>query len=986
MALPEEPIVKKFFSNKIESTRDNWYNYLIHIARIFYSLDGEEYNRDELLNKFVAMSGRQSGDRDVANFRDEFGAYGTYLGIYHLEKVDGIWRIIVSEAAKQFLCTENPNAAAFCRAQLALFQYPNGAGSGLSQHGTIAVQANILTDTVREITNGIRLNPFRLLCKIVVSQVTIKHRQLSEISIPYQVLFCMVNDARINSTYNPSVELVDQVFTEYSKPDAEISMNLSGLNNFKRNFHIFEKTGLFTRDSRFGLMISQTNYDAAYSCIKAISELTCFYDGFEELYSEPDEEKVKAIISGNSWAKYYDAANLPHDVLATLGVETEDAPIRGRAFVVNNEVESMMTPAWFHEKGKEFETADTEAESFYNDFVEQYAPEKLKELSGSDLLKKVFLNGNKDTLCYFLEFNSKATELFGSIKSGTAYKYGLFYSPKHGSWVTGSSRKSKLLTEVEAEDLAIEIRDYIVAGAEILETTSAPSSLDEYVDLSAKLKSATNGFASRVWALKYYHMLFPNLLPTIYSEAAQKTVLNALDIKPLDTAIARMGQIGLFVSECDISNVVFNRVFWTYCVDNTPDEEEEEIVDTPKYSENEQQFREWMATQTSAQGSICTASMISANCRALREVCSEMDIVEYPDLQNLFSIADIDLFLDVKSIIRGHDDFDSINKHFGNGFLKSALNWYEKYLNATLSEAKKETVSVEPYDKEKFLEDVFMTSDEYDELLRLLLYKKNIILQGAPGVGKTYLAKRFAYSIIGAKDDAFVEMVQFHQSYSYEDFIMGYKPNDDGFELRTGVFYNFCKKAEKDTNPNSKFFFIIDEINRGNLSKVFGELMMLIESDKRGAKNGLKLAYRDEYFFVPENVYIIGMMNTADRSLAMMDYALRRRFSFYEVEPAFGKPVFRTHLEKYIHTQTIVNKVIDRFKDLNKKIADEETSGLGKGFCVGHSYFCVPPVEGQNDTDWYKAIIKYEVAPLLDEYWWDDKAKAEDCKKDLLKD
>lgn len=162
--------------------------------------------------------------------------------------------------------------------------------------------------------------------------------------------------------------------------------------------------------------------------------------------------------------------------------------------------------------------------------------------------------------------------------------------------------------------------------------------------------------------------------------------------------------------------------------------------------------------------------------------------------------------------------------------------------------------------------------------------------------------------------------------------------------------------------------------------------MMLIEGDKRGSKNGLKLAYRDEYFFVPENVYIIGMMNTADRSLAMMDYALRRRFSFYEVEPAFGKTIFRTHLEKYIHTQAVVDKVVERFTDLNKKIADEETSGLGKGFCVGHSYFCVPPVSGQSDEDWYKSIIKFEVAPLLDEYWWDDKAKAEDCKKDLLKD
>ena len=403
------------------------------------------------------------------------------------------------------------------------------------------------------------------------------------------------------------------------------------------------------------------------------------------------------------------------------------------------------------------------------------------------------------------------------------------------------------------------------------------------------------------------------------------------------------------------------------------------------YTENEKHFRTWMSTQRTVSNSLCTASMISNNCSALKKVCSLMDINEYPDLQSLFEIVDVDIFCDIKQLIRSHPDYDEINKACNNRFLSTALKWYEKYLNEELQPKHSITTGfIEPYDKMMFLSEVFMTSEQYDELLNLLAYKRNIILQGAPGVGKTFLAKRLAYSILGRKDSSHIEVVQFHQSYSYEDFMMGYRPVDEGFELKYGSFYNFCKRAENDTNQNSKYFFIIDEINRGNLSKIFGELMMLIEGDKRGEK--VKLVYKDELFCVPDNVYIIGMMNTADRSLALMDYALRRRFSFFEVEPAFDKQSFKMHLSKYISTTNVVNKVLMRITELNNKIADEDSSGLGKGFCIGHSYFCVKPVEGQSDEEWYNAIIKYEIVPLLEEYWWDDKRKAEDCIKALLKD
>ncbi|MGN0495652.1 MAG: AAA family ATPase [Lachnospiraceae bacterium] len=411
-------------------------------------------------------------------------------------------------------------------------------------------------------------------------------------------------------------------------------------------------------------------------------------------------------------------------------------------------------------------------------------------------------------------------------------------------------------------------------------------------------------------------------------------------------------------------------------------DEIEPSFDIGNETETEKSFRIWLSSQTSAAGGKCTAGMVSNTCTALKKVCTEMDIIEYPDVDNLFSITNMDLFCEIKSLIKTHHDYNEINV-LHSRYLGPALNWYEKFMNELYDDTEKETYSFEIYNKDSFLQDVFMDEEEYNKLLTLLLYKKNIILQGAPGVGKTFLAKRFAYSLIGKKDDRYVEIVQFHQSYSYEDFIMGYKPVDEGFKLKTGSFYNFCKKAEKDNDPQSKYFFIIDEINRGNLSKIFGELMVLIEADKRNEK--VKLAYKDELFSVPENVYIIGMMNTADRSLALMDYALRRRFCFYEIEPAFGKPKFKNHILKYLKVAGVADRVVDKLVELNNKIADENTSGLGKGFCIGHSYFCTPPVNNQSDEEWYDTIIDYEIAPLLGEYWWDDKGRAEDCIKELKK-
>lgn len=289
------------------------------------------------------------------------------------------------------------------------------------------------------------------------------------------------------------------------------------------------------------------------------------------------------------------------------------------------------------------------------------------------------------------------------------------------------------------------------------------------------------------------------------------------------------------------------------------------------------------------------------------------------------------------------------------------------------------SIKTVPYNKDSFLEEVFIPknkdkkqNDEYDELVALLKRKKNLILQGAPGVGKTFIARRLAYAMMGEKDDSRIAFIQFHQNYSYEDFIMGYKPDGQGFKLQDGIFYKFCKTASN--YPYRDYFFIIDEINRGNLSKIFGELLVLLESDYRGSKGKAILAYNQEPFSIPNNLYIIGMMNTADRSLAMIDYALRRRFSFYDVKPGFDSEKFSEYKEALSNEK--FNKVISIVTELNKKIADE----FGEGYCIGHSYFC-----GQTECSdkWLKQIIKYEIVPMLQEYWFDDKTKWEHWAKQL---
>ncbi len=352
------------------------------------------------------------------------------------------------------------------------------------------------------------------------------------------------------------------------------------------------------------------------------------------------------------------------------------------------------------------------------------------------------------------------------------------------------------------------------------------------------------------------------------------------------------------------------------------------------------------------------------------ELIEKLEIpVHWNDLKNNAALQQCEVFINNQGSLfkLTEDEYDIIREIIDN---KNIIT--EKLLL---------TSNIKKY---KFAEDSdkpFISEYDFLQTVTLLRRKKNIILQGPPGVGKTFIARKLAYEIMQEVKDANIEMVQFHQSYSYEDFIQGLRPTQKGgFDLRDGIFYSFCQRAL--AHPDRPFFFIIDEINRGNLSKIFGELMMLIEADKREEKFALKLTYaedEEDRFYVPENLFIIGTMNTADRSLAIVDYALRRRFAFVTLQPDYGDN-FRSFLSAKGLSAQLVEHICSAVTKVNGKI--KEDINLGEGFQIGHSYFCTYPAN-EDENKWWSEILSFELKPLLEEIWFDDSTKVTEILKQL---
>lgn len=678
------------------------------------------------------------------------------------------------------------------------------------------------------------------------------------------------------------------------------------------------------------------------------------------------------------------------------------------------------SPEWFYNEAQkpEWIAFIRKADTLHENFINHFGIEHLKSLSGKELLTSLFYNdkGNKLNLCYVLEMDKDMREIFGSIAGGAAYKFGLFFHKKTQSWTCGSPAKPVKLTENEAIQKAEEIRNDLVAGAEIISSFGPLNSTADYEQLYKQLEHISG--INTVWRMKYYQMLFPILFAPFYGQDIQLDVLHFLNQIPSEIPFIRMGQIALFSKKCNIPGIVFGHIWGRSTNHNNKSNDSE----TNTLSDKKHKLHYWMYTvfdDTSwmecQQKEIMVLGMddIGDYSQYDSKESLRLELISTYDnstsrknqalmawnFANKLAINDV-IFakrsntLVGKGIVTGDYIFDDSRQeyknirtvkwlqigeweHPGKSVAKrlTDITPYTDYIEKLITiftPDELDDVDTQPevdypeYFSADFLSDVYMSEQDYETLVNVLKMKKNIILQGAPGVGKTFTAKRLAYSIIGAKNPDRVQMIQFHQSYSYEDFIEGYRPTENGFTIKKGSFYKFCKLAEDD--DENDYFFIIDEINRGNLSKIFGELFMLIEKDKRGIE--LQLLYSDENFSVPPNVYIIGMMNTADRSLAMLDYALRRRFSFFTMKPGFNTIGFQTYQDSL--KSDAFNKLISCIKQLNSKIAADIS--LGEGFCIGHSYFCGLTAKTAT-VQTLTSIIEYELIPLLKEYWFDEPEK-----------
>lgn len=693
---------------------------------------------------------------------------------------------------------------------------------------------------------------------------------------------------------------------------------------------------------------------------------------------------------------------------------------------------------------------EQQLEAGYILFREKFSPEKLKTLDGKLLLDTLFNLGNRDSLVYWLEFKNDddfQTVTYGSISGGSAYKFIIFRRSSDGVWMSGSSQKPEELTEEEAIIKARSVRDNLVQGAEIIENLLGGENVtvSQYIQLQIEFdKQLDFNMNNLGWVHKYYHMIFPDKIDDFHNKDWQKNALIKLHEKPAtpEGLYSLAGQIvelahnlGIPVNQLTqcinemyggphnyirIGTTTGNKSYWHemysegYVAIGWPElgdlnrfedvkinqmKAEIKKIYEENYTQTPQVIGRWTSQVTAFLTRLKKGTIVVAadgeQVLGIGKITGDYRYL--PDKDFPHTIETEWLHTPNQKLPNAREGLQTTVYTMRN--VENLLQ-IEKWLSQKVLQSDNNKPTVK-------LASLTGVAGKIEEILKR---KKQVILYGPPGTGKTFHAEKTSYelsarqlykksfdqltegeqlAITGTQQErGTVRTCTFHPSYGYEDFLEGIKPGvvngNTLFQLKDGIFKSICEDAKN--NPHKDYYLIIDEINRGDISRIFGELITLIESNKRGKEVVLPLS--NQVFTVPKNVYIIGTMNTADRSIALLDVALRRRFGFIELLPDY-------HLLEDVSIRNL--PLSEWLKELNLRII-EYLGQDGRNLQIGHSYFLEneKPILSPKK---FKQVMEEDIIPLIEEYCYGDYAliskilgngmidlKHKTVKKDLFED
>ncbi|NLF75678.1 MAG: AAA domain-containing protein [Chloroflexi bacterium] len=656
-------------------------------------------------------------------------------------------------------------------------------------------------------------------------------------------------------------------------------------------------------------------------------------------------------------------------------------------------------------------------QQYYDTFRERFGPERLANLDGAALLNAMHDLGNRDSLGYWLEFKNDEefrTTLFGSIAGGIALKFGIYKSAQSGQWLTGTSQKQQVLSVDEAVAIARRHRAQLFAGLELLDTLPPNATDDEYRKLQDAMDDRAPDVSRLAWGHKYFSLLYPDKLDDYHSEHFQRFhLIKMFQIPPEGSG--RYLCAGLYVAIAHQLDMPLNHLtavlnamqdkpyrYWRIGTnlgegehDIWPDMRDgnfiaigwEQVGDLVVLYQNTPEDYEDFVARTLAEHYPNTKSVITRKAREVRQFANVSDYSGYLMDGDVVLAANGETILGIGRIVGGYQyvpGTDFPHRRPVEWLLLEEWKLPEREgLRTTVYELKRHPVNLVEVERRIYQRDILPPPPsklkEIPARIQSILERKGqVILYGPPGTGKTYWAETAARELAArsvfdtpfeALDNeqkasilsTYVRLCSFHPSYGYEDFLEGYRPeivNEQmTFERRDGIFKQLCQAAAAD--PERNYYLIIDEINRGDIPRIFGELLTVIEKDKRG--KAVLLPLSNEAFRVPKNVYLIGTMNTADRSIALLDTALRRRFGFLELMPDYQ-----------VLGDTTVEGVplAPWLKALNKRIV-EHVGRDARNLQIGHAYLLH---DGKPVTSFarFARMVQEDIIPLLEEYCYED--------------